>query len=241
MYSKIPMPRVNWEEKNMKYAMCFFPVVGLITGMCVWLLGRLLLISSCGVLMFSVVMTLLPILINGGIHMDGFMDTMDAISSYGDREKKLEILKDPNTGAFAVIGICCYLLLSLALWSEVKIDMLPLIACGYVFSRALSGLSVVLFPAAKNSGLARTFQDGAHKQRTAVTMGGYLFLTAAIMLLIDPVKAAGVIIPAGGVFFYYAWVCRSKFGGITGDLAGYFLQLCELGILAGVLLMGGFA
>ena len=25
MYSKIPMPRVDWNEKNMRYAMCFFP------------------------------------------------------------------------------------------------------------------------------------------------------------------------------------------------------------------------
>ena len=27
MYSKIPVPMVDWNEKNMKYAMCFFPVV----------------------------------------------------------------------------------------------------------------------------------------------------------------------------------------------------------------------
>ena len=34
MYSKIPMPRVDWNEKNMRYAMCFFPLVGVIIG--VW-------------------------------------------------------------------------------------------------------------------------------------------------------------------------------------------------------------
>ena len=32
MYSKIPMPRVDWNEKNMRYAMCFFPLVGVIIG-----------------------------------------------------------------------------------------------------------------------------------------------------------------------------------------------------------------
>ena len=32
MYSKIPVPMVDWNEKNMKYAMCFFPVVGAVTG-----------------------------------------------------------------------------------------------------------------------------------------------------------------------------------------------------------------
>ena len=27
MYSRIPVPRVDWEKENMRYAMCFFPVI----------------------------------------------------------------------------------------------------------------------------------------------------------------------------------------------------------------------
>ena len=40
MYSKIPMPRVEWKEKNMKYAMCFFPLVGCVNGILVFGLGN---------------------------------------------------------------------------------------------------------------------------------------------------------------------------------------------------------
>ena len=36
--------------------------------------------------------------------MDGYLDVTDARHSYGEREKKLAILKDPHTGAFAIIG-----------------------------------------------------------------------------------------------------------------------------------------
>ena len=43
MYSKIPVPIVEWSEKNMKYAMCFFPVVGAVTGALQLLTGRILL------------------------------------------------------------------------------------------------------------------------------------------------------------------------------------------------------
>ena len=43
MYSKIPVPMVEWNEKNMKYAMCFFPVVGAVTGALQRLIGSLLL------------------------------------------------------------------------------------------------------------------------------------------------------------------------------------------------------
>ena len=45
---------------------------------------------------------LVPVAITGGIHLDGYADTSDALSSYGDREKKLEILKD-NKEAFITI------------------------------------------------------------------------------------------------------------------------------------------
>ena len=82
--------------------MCFFPLVGVVTGILEVILGNALLVyTSCGTLFFAGVMTLLPVLVNGGIHMDGFLDTMDALNSYGSREKKLEILKDSRTGAFA--------------------------------------------------------------------------------------------------------------------------------------------
>ena len=122
MYSRIPVPTVDWNEKNMKYAMCFFPVVGVITGLLQAGAGYLILeYTSFGKLFFAAVMTLIPVLVTGGIHLDGYADTIDALSSYGDREKKLQILKDPHTGAFAVIGLCVYFVAVLALWSEGRI------------------------------------------------------------------------------------------------------------------------
>lgn len=184
MYSKIPMPRVEWNEKNMKYAMCFFPLVGVVTGILEVILGNALLAyTSCGTLFFAGVMTLLPVLVNGGIHMDGFLDTMDALNSYGSREKKLEILKDSRTGAFAVIGFGLYLVASLALWSEAEPEMLPVIGAGYVMSRSLSGLSVMVFPSAKKDGLGRTFQEQAHRKRVAVVMVCWFFAALAVMLM----------------------------------------------------------
>ena len=158
MYSKIPVPTVDWNEKNMKYAMCFFPVVGVITGILQFGIGYALLeYTSCGKFFFAAVMSLIPVLVTGGIHLDGYADTIDAISSYGDREKKLQILKDPHTGAFAVIGLCVYFVAVLALWGEAGAFMLPIAACMYSLSRAFFGVSVVSFFPAKNNRLVRTF------------------------------------------------------------------------------------
>ncbi|MGC4019879.1 MAG: adenosylcobinamide-GDP ribazoletransferase [Muricomes sp.] len=240
MYSKIPMPQVEWNEKNMKYAMCFFPLVGVILGGLEIVLGNLLLGSGFGTLFFAAVMTLLPVLVTGGIHMDGFMDTVDALSSYGDKEKKLAILKDPHSGAFAMIGMGCYFLWSMALWSQVKAEMLLIIGCGYILSRSLSGFSVVTFVPAKDSGLARTFHDGAQKKVVRITMLIYIVCFAVLMLWLDLKLGMAALLGAGLLFFYYRHICKKQFGGITGDLAGYFLQLCELGMLTGIVLLGGF-
>lgn len=112
MYSKLPMPRVDWNEKNMRYAFCWFPFVGLVIGLVEWGTFYLLELCRAGGVLKGAVLTVLPLLITGGIHLDGFMDTTDARSSYGDREKKLAILKDSHVGAFAVIGCGMYLLMS---------------------------------------------------------------------------------------------------------------------------------
>ncbi|TCS78327.1 cobalamin-5'-phosphate synthase [Muricomes intestini] len=241
MYSKIPVPRVEWNKKNMKYAMCFFPVVGAVLGILEFMLGKLLLKMGAGTMIFAAAMTLIPILVTGGIHMDGFMDTIDALSSYGDREKKLEILKDSHAGAFAILGMCCYLLWNTSLWSQVTPRMLPVISMGYVLSRSLSGLSVAAFSPARKDGLAKTFQDGAQKKTVVITMAVYIVLCAAWMLRISLTMGAAALAAAGLIFSYHYYTCRNKFGGITGDLAGYFLQICELGMLTAIMLTGGIA
>lgn len=239
MYSKIPMWRVDWNEKNMKYALCFFPVVGVVIGCVSFLVGNLLLHIGCNALCFAGSMTLLPILISGGIHMDGFMDTMDARSSYGDRERKLEILKDSHAGAFAILGLGCYLVFSLAVWSEVTKEKLPVIAAGFVLSRAMSGFSVVNFRAARTSGLGKTFQDGAQKRRVSIVMILWFLLAGAGMVVVGGILGCAAILAALLVFWYYHHVAMKEFGGMTGDLAGYFLELCELMIVVAVVLAGG--
>lgn len=239
MYSKIPMPQTEWKKENMKYAMCFFPLVGVIIGGVIWLVGKGVFALSCGTLFRAAVFTLLPILISGGIHIDGFMDTMDALASYGDKEKKLAILKDSHAGAFAILGLGCYLVWSLAVWSEVTEEMLGVIAGIFVISRALSGISVVSFQSAREHGLAKTFQDGARKRNVQLTMVGYLILAMGIMLWQNAIMAAAAAIAAALIFIYYRAVCRKQFGGVTGDLAGYFLVLAELAMVTIIVVCGG--
>ena len=239
MYSRIPMPRTEWQEEDMRYVMCFFPLIGLAIGLVlcgwVWLAGRL----QIGVALFSGVATALPVLITGGIHLDGFCDTLDALSSRQPQERKLEILKDSNSGAFAVIGCGLYFLLTFCFWMEwyPQGRYTWMLALGFVLSRTLSGLSVVRFPCAKNSGLLAMFSHAAAKKRTAWVLVGYFLLCGGAMLLFGTFVGAAVLLLALGVFGYYHHVSCKEFGGTTGDVAGWFLQSCELALLAGMVLL----
>ena len=104
MFSAIPVPQFDWNEKNMRYAMCAFPLIGAVCGVLWYLCGALPLPALVRAGGFC----LIPVWVTGGIHLDGYADTCDALSSYGDTAKKLEILKDPHCGAFAVIRLCSY-------------------------------------------------------------------------------------------------------------------------------------
>ena len=119
MYSKIPMPNVEWTEERMRYVMCFFPLVGIVQGAALGLWLHLALdVLNLSVGAAALTGAAIPLLVTGGIHMDGFLDTMDAIHSYGDRSRKLEILKDPHLGAFAVISFGVYMMLYLGVFHE---------------------------------------------------------------------------------------------------------------------------
>lgn len=231
MYSRIPMPMFEWKEEDMKYAMCFFPAIGMVIGTVFY--GMFLLLSWLlpGSFLAAGILLAIPIFITGGIHMDGFMDTCDARASYGDREKKLAILKDTHTGAFAVIFGALYLILYTAACMELDRETAVLVSIGFVISRSLSGLSTVTFPEARKHGMLADFMKDARKKTVAVCMLVIFFLTAFLELLFGGICGGVVVITTVLIFLWYRHMAVQEFGGVTGDLAGFFLQICELGIL----------
>ena len=249
----IPMPAVEWTEERMRHVMCFFPFVGLAQGGVLGLWFYLGLdVFALNPLTAALITAAIPLLVTGGIHMDGFMDTMDAIHSYGEREKKLEILKDPHLGAFAVISLAVYLLLYLGVVNEYvqylsgcegDFRFLLYVMPGLVFvmERAFSGLSVVTFPSAKKDGLAAGFARTAQKRTDRIVLAVWLVICLAVAAALGwragglagaAVLSLGLGLGQLLVFWWYYRMSLKEFGGITGDLAGCFLQVCELAGLA---------
>ena len=238
MYSKIPMPRADWNEKNMRYAFCWFPVIGLVIGLVELAVFYILTKWQAGSVFRGVCLMAVPLLVTGGIHLDGFLDTVDALSSYQPLEKKLQILKDSHAGAFAIIMGCAYFTLGLGVWSEMKTELLPVMAVAFALSRALSGLALSTFPKANKSGSLSMFSDAAQKKILLGTLTLWILACGAAALWLNPVIGGIMLLTQAAVFWYYHHVAMKEFGGTTGDIAGFFVQVCELACACTVMLGG---
>ena len=64
MFSAIPVPQFDWNEKNMRYAMCAFPLIGVVIGAAWCVCGALPLPGFAKAAGFA----LIPVWITGGIH-----------------------------------------------------------------------------------------------------------------------------------------------------------------------------
>lgn len=238
LYSALPMPRAEWTPKNMRYAMCFLPLVGLVIGglEALWLyLGDL---WELGPVLRGAVAALLPAAVSGGIHLDGLCDTCDALGSHQTREKKLAILKDSHAGAFAVIGLAVYLLALTGVLSELRWSPRAgtLLALCFPLSRVLGALLLLLLPCAREDGLARTFSDAAERRCTVIlAVIGVLLLTGAAAL--SPACGAAMAAAFALLFLLLRRKFRREFGGVTGDLAGFSIELGELVLAAALLLL----
>lgn len=232
MYSRIPMPQIEWKEENRRYALCFFPLIGAVIGGFILLWYYVCSVLEIGKILFSVGAAAIPVLITGGIHLDGFCDVCDARACLGSREKMLEVMSDSRVGAFAVIKLILYFLIQIGLFSEIKsFALTEICALSFVQSRAWSGLAAVSFKSAKSNGTLQSFTKTAHKNITVLTELFYLTATSFLMIKIS--LWTGILAIVGGIisFIYYRIFSYKQFGGITGDLAGYFLQICELCII----------
>ena len=226
MFSAIPMPQFPWDKDNMRYALVAFPLIGAVIGLvcwgAVWVCGLLRLPS----LLQGAMLCLIPVLLTGGIHLDGYADTCDALASHAPPEQMQEILKDPHTGAFAVIRLCGWFVLMLALWTCLPDYQSLLILLSFLLSRTLSALAVASFPMAKHTGLAHTFAQAADKRRVRTILMVFDGLISVGMLLCG-VGGILMVLSAHLVFLFYHRMAMRQFGGLSGDLAGWFLIQAE--------------
>ena len=230
IYSKIPMPACSLQGKGMRYALGWLPAVGAVIGAVLLGWSWLCRILEGNPLFFAVGMTLLPVAISGGIHLDGFCDSCDALASHQPQQKKLEILKDSHAGAFAVIGCVGDLLLTVACYRQLGNSWPAVGVCALipVVSRVLGATLALFLPAARRSGMLVAVTEPVEKRGAALLLAVFFTLAVTGMVFLCWFYALAVLFAAVMLFLWCRRLCLRQFGGVTGDLAGYAITLCEL-------------
>jgi adenosylcobinamide-GDP ribazoletransferase len=216
----------------MKYMLCFFPWIGAVIGVCIYLWYYVSKMCNIGQICYTLIGVAIPLIITGGFHVDGFMDTMDAFHSYQPKEKKIEILKDSHIGAFSVIMLALYGLIYIGAFSEINEAIyLKIVCAGFALSRCLSGLAIVYFPLAKKDGMLYTFATGSQKNTLKWSLILQSIICSCFILYQSILIGAFSLLAAFLSFAYYYYRTKKELGGINGDTAGYFVLICEESII----------
>lgn len=202
----------------------YFPVVGLLLSVILYLLTTVMgpYVPSFAL---AAILVVGLVILTGGLHLDGLMDTCDGLLGGSDRESKLAIMRDSRVGSFGVLGGACILLLKFAFFASLNLHQLSL-AFFIVLpvSRWAMILAAYWFPNVRSNGLGATF-------RRSVT-GGSVVLAGLIALLAAAIAGhlAGIILWLGGGVFALgigALITRAV-GGLSGDSYGAVAECTEV-------------
>lgn len=220
-------PNLVVDDETFGKSMSYFPLVGLIMGLT--LAGAYYLLSFIFTPLITAAFIIwLEVAISGGLHLDGFMDTMDGIYSGRSRERILEIMKDSRVGAHSVIAVVCLFLFKLVILTDFSSSSIFFILIlTPMLARLTQPIGVTFFPYVRETGLAKTFNTYLDKKD--------LFKASLISLLVC-IGLKGIL----GVFlFILTWIIAllinryiaSKIGGLTGDVYGAVTELTTVILL----------
>lgn len=221
------------EPQQLGRSLLFYPLVGLLFGVILWVFN--LVLAGAPLLLHAALLLTVWVLLSGALHLDGLADSADAwLGGFGDRERTLTIMKDPRSGPIAVVTLVLVLLLKFcALLALIEQgDAVMLIIVPLLGRAALLGLFLTT-PYVRAGGLGQALAD--HLPRRA----GWWALGASALacLLMAGVKAIVALIVALVGFVWLRRVMMRRLGGTTGDTAGALLELLEMVVLVGVVLV----
>ncbi|RBP85548.1 adenosylcobinamide-GDP ribazoletransferase [Marinomonas rhizomae] len=231
-YTRIPL-KVDWSD-DIKHipAVCFLPWIGLVVG----LLSAWPLWFDWSVSLQALFMLLTAVLLTGGFHEDGLMDSCDGLVGGWDKEQRLSIMKDSRIGSYAALSIWFSLTLKWLLLSEL-LQVIPDSFLGFVYT--LSGWCVVhviarFIPLV----LMNTLDYMTIEQSKASSMIAKLDLSQWLVALL-PCLLIGVLafnlfdliltfILTATLVFLMRLYLRKKIDGFNGDTLGASEQIGEV-------------
>jgi adenosylcobinamide-GDP ribazoletransferase len=229
--TRLPVPHWTLTDREVARSAGFFAWVGLGLGALLWALSRG--VAPLGTVLSSLLLVAAWAWLTGGLHLDGLADTADGLSGgRGDRARTLEIMRDSRIGAHGATALVLGLALkSAGLW---RARELGAEAVWFVPAVARFGCTVLLasFPYARTQGLGSAFAGqvgGLEVVLGVLAVAAPLFLLGAASVGYGLAGALGL-----GCALGLSLSVHRRLGGLTGDVHGAAIEVCEIAMLLGL-------
>ena len=214
----------EWDEKKIAKSVLYYPLVGGMIGALLWFSGNIL--SDFSPMLVAAVLLLLWVLISGGLHLDGLADSADAwAGGYGDKQRSLDIMKDPAAGPFAVVVLVLLLLLKFSALSVlVENKQFYLLMMAPVFGRLSVVVLFLTTTYVRENGLGDAMAKYLNRRHSYVVMA----LTTVCCLWLFSITTTMLVIASAFISLYaLRYLMMQRLGGMTGDTIGASLEITE--------------
>lgn len=227
--TRIPLrSTVDWSGAVMGRSVLYYPLVGLLIGIVLALLFNLL--AQQALLLIAAILLAVWVLITGGLHLDGLADSADAwAGALGDKARALEIMKDPRSGALAIVVVMLLLLLKFsAIVAALEVNQWQALLLAPMLGRSSIILLFLTTPYVREQGLGADMAKYLPRKSALLLL---LLTSALVIYVLGILPSIMVIAIVAVVFVGLRQLMLSRIGGMTGDTAGAMIEITELFVL----------
>jgi len=227
--TRLPVPVPPFEDMRTQAAsVAWYPLVGALIGGLLCALAWIL--QGTPVLLSAALIVTAWVALTGALHLDGLADSADAwIGGLGNRERTLQIMKDPRSGPAGVVALVLVLLLKFAALASLGASAyLPLLLASVLARAGLTALFVWM-PYARERGLGTPLLQ-APRRACLCALG----TTVALSLFFGGVRGLSAVVAATLVWLAWRRACLRRLGGFTGDTAGALAEMVEAAVLVAI-------
>lgn len=231
--TRLPLGKgTGFTEEGVGESMKFFPLVGIVIGLILFVVHKVLTIFMSSNLVIASIISVVYIILTGGLHLDGLSDTFDGIFSYRSKHRMLEIMKDSRVGVNGVIVLVMYFILKISLLAEsdsIGVPMLFLVLVYPVVGRMNSVINCAVAPYARSSGMAKDFVEKTKLSGAITSILITLVYTYGVIKYYKMDMILLMIVPISLILgYYFAKLMIRKIDGVTGDTLGAVLELTQI-------------
>jgi len=229
----IPIPFIK-RRAELSKSLPFFPIIGLVLGaisVLIYYLFSFLFPSNITVVL--VIITL--VILTGANHVDGFIDTFDALVAGKTTEQRLDIMSDTKVGSFGIVSVVLLFLLKFVSLASTPL-IFPTLLSMPALSRWIVTSAIYIFPNARNSGMGFVMKQGASWQKFMISTVISIIISVLLFSWKGLILIAALWFLSSSILVLF----RSRFHGLTGDNYGAIIETSEILVVLLIIIIGRF-